>query len=95
MNELLLTVRQTLDEWLRLRWSDLQFGETRNAVLLFVAVMGAAAVAWLFRHARTRRRAGDSVTGADAYVVLRDGQPVGEPMRIEGSTKRWTDESAK
>ena len=33
----------------------------------------------------------DSVTGADSYIVLRDGKPVGEAMRIEGSQKRWTD----
>jgi hypothetical protein len=64
MNELLLTVRQTIDEWLRLRWTDLQFAETRNALLLFVALFGAAAVALLFRHARTRRRTGDTVRGA-------------------------------
>src|SRR3954470_2450953 len=64
MNELLLTVRQTIDEWLRLRWSDLQFAETRNALLLFAALIGAATVALLFRHARTRRRGGDTVSGA-------------------------------
>jgi hypothetical protein len=32
------------------------FGEARNALLLFVALCGAAVVALLFRHARTRRR---------------------------------------
>jgi Ca-activated chloride channel homolog len=64
MNELLLTVRQTIDEWLRLRWSDLQFGEARNALLLFVALIGTAVVVLLFRHARTRRRSGDTITGA-------------------------------
>lgn len=31
-----------------------------------------------------------SVNGADAYIVLRDGKAIG-PMRIEGSEKRWTD----
>jgi hypothetical protein len=33
----------------------------------------------------------DGVVGADAYVVLRDGKPLGEPVRIEGSQKNWTD----
>ena len=34
----------------------------------------------------------DSVPGADAYLVLRDGQPVTvRPLRIEGSQKSWTD----
>jgi hypothetical protein len=66
MNELLLTVRLTIDEWLRLRWNDLQFGEVRNALLLFMALIGVAVVALLFRHARTRRRPGDTVAGAAA-----------------------------
>ena len=33
----------------------------------------------------------DSVVGADAYVVLRDGKPVAGPLRVEGSNKEWTD----
>jgi hypothetical protein len=33
----------------------------------------------------------DSVAGADAYVVLRDGKEVGDPIRVEGSRKEWTD----
>jgi hypothetical protein len=33
----------------------------------------------------------DSVPGADAYVVLRDGKPVGGALRIEGSQKEWAD----
>lgn len=33
----------------------------------------------------------DSVTGADAYVIVRDGNPIAGPLRIEGSTKEWTD----
>jgi hypothetical protein len=33
----------------------------------------------------------DSVPGADAYIVLRDGKPITGPLRIEGSQKTWTD----
>jgi len=33
----------------------------------------------------------DSVTGADAYVVVRDGKEVTGPLRIEGSQKEWVD----
>jgi hypothetical protein len=33
----------------------------------------------------------DSVAGADAYVVLRDGKEIAGPLRIEGSQKVWTD----
>jgi hypothetical protein len=34
----------------------------------------------------------DSVPGADAYIVIRDGKPVAGPLRIEGSQKEWTDD---
>ncbi|MBX3437678.1 MAG: hypothetical protein KF861_09320 [Planctomycetaceae bacterium] len=33
----------------------------------------------------------DSVAGADAYLILRDGQIIAGPLRIEGSQKSWTD----
>ena len=33
----------------------------------------------------------DSVTGADAYIVVRDGKEITGPLRIEGSQKEWTD----
>jgi hypothetical protein len=33
-----------------------------------------------------------SVSGADAYIVLRDGEELTEPLRIEGSEKVWRDE---
>lgn len=33
----------------------------------------------------------DSVPGADAYIVLRDGKPITAPIRIEGSDKIWED----
>lgn len=33
----------------------------------------------------------DSVNGADAYVVVRDGKEIAGPLRIEGSQKEWTD----
>lgn len=33
-----------------------------------------------------------SLNGADAYIVLRDGEEVTPPLRIEGSEKVWRDE---
>jgi hypothetical protein len=33
----------------------------------------------------------DSVPGADAYVVVRDGKEIAGPLRVEGSQKFWTD----
>ena len=37
----------------------------------------------------------DSIDGADAYVVVRDGKEVAGPLRIEGSQKNWTDKAVK
>ena len=37
----------------------------------------------------------DSVAGADAYIVVRDGKEITGPLRIEGSKKVWTDKMAK
>ena len=37
----------------------------------------------------------DSVPGADAYVIFRDGRDVTGPIRIEGSRKVWTDAPKK
>ena len=36
----------------------------------------------------------DSVPGADAYLVVRDGKVLGDSLRIEGSRKEWTDNAA-
>ncbi len=47
--------------------------------------------------AKARGRAAlewDGVAGADAYVVLRDGQEVAGPLRIEGVRKQWSDQGA-
>lgn len=45
-----------------------------------VAANGIAALRW------------DSVPGADAYIVLRDGREITEPIRKEGSEKQWKDQ---
>jgi Ca-activated chloride channel family protein len=55
MGELVITVRQTVDEWLRIRWSDLQFGEARTAVLVFAVVLAIALLALVAQLARSRR----------------------------------------
>jgi hypothetical protein len=37
----------------------------------------------------------DSATGADAYIIVRDGKEVAGPLRLEGSSKEWTDKAAR
>jgi hypothetical protein len=66
-------------------------GEHRYAIIA-VAAQGDRSVA------STAAKAGglatlqwDSVAGADAYIVLRDGKAVRGPLRIEGSLKLWSD----
>ena len=55
IGDLLILLRATADEWLRVRWADLQFAETRSALLLFVALLGVAAVVLLARGIRSAR----------------------------------------
>jgi len=51
----------------------------RSAASPVLKTKGLAAIEW------------DSVAGADAYIVLRDGREVAGPLRIEGSVKQWVD----
>jgi len=37
----------------------------------------------------------DRVPGADAYIVVRDGQEIAGPLRVEGAQKQWTDKAAR
>jgi hypothetical protein len=37
----------------------------------------------------------DSVAGADAYIVLRDGHPAAGPLRLEGARKQWADKATR
>ncbi|MSR57534.1 MAG: hypothetical protein EXS05_07665 [Planctomycetaceae bacterium] len=67
-------------------------GEHRYAIVA-VGVQGTRTAA-----SKPTRAAGlatlrwDSVPGADAYVVIRDGKPVAGPFRLEGSQKEWVDQ---
>jgi hypothetical protein len=49
MNDLFLTVRTTVDEWLRIRWADLQFTEVQAALLVFVVLLALALLVLLAR----------------------------------------------
>jgi hypothetical protein len=55
----------------------------RSAPSKPVAANGLATLRW------------DSVVGADAYVVLRDGREASGLLRIEGSEKQWADPDRK
>jgi hypothetical protein len=67
MREVILTVRATVDEWLRIRWGTLTFFEARSALLLFVVLLAAAALVLLVRSIRLRA-AGRSLVALPAIV---------------------------
>ncbi len=55
----------------------------RSKISNSVAAKGHATLSW------------DSRSGADAYLVVRDGTVITPPLRIEGSVKQWTDGDAR
>ena len=55
MGELLITLRETIDEWLRVRWSELQFAEARTALLVFGVLFAIACLGLVARLVRSRR----------------------------------------
>jgi hypothetical protein len=67
-------------------------GEHQYAVVA-VGVQGRRTAASSATKARGRATLRwDSVSGADAYIIVRDGSEITGPLRIEGSQKQWTDE---
>src|ERR687892_1932564 len=75
MQALLIAIRATFDEWLRTRWSDLQFTDTRTALLLFIVLVAVAVLALLMRSARGTR-AGRTHVALPALLPLMRRSPV-------------------
>src|SRR5687768_10535600 len=71
----LIALRATLDEWLRTRWSDLQFTDARTALLVFVVLLAIAALVLLARSARGRR-AGRTHVALPALLPLMRRSPL-------------------
>jgi len=40
LQDILIALRTTWGEWTRTRWADLEFGGARNALLVFVVLLG-------------------------------------------------------
>ena len=66
-------------------------GEHRYAIVAIGAQGRRAAASPTAKATGRAKLRWDSVAGADAYVVVRDGQEISESLRIEGSHKVWTD----
>jgi hypothetical protein len=71
--------------------SDDGSGEHQYAIVA-VAAQGRRSLSSASSPARGRAKLRwDSVPGADAYVIIRDGKDLTEPLRIEGAQKQWID----
>ena len=66
-------------------------GEHRYAIVAIGAQGRRSAASPTAKAAGRAKLHWDSVAGADAYVVVRDGKEIAGPLRIEGSQKVWAD----
>ena len=66
-------------------------GEHRYGIVAIGAQGRRSVVSPTVKAAGRARLQWDSVPGADAYAVIRDGQEIAGPLRIEGSQKIWVD----
>ena len=71
MEQLLIPLRITLDEWLRTRWVDLQFAETRTALVVAIVLLAVAVLALVARSARGTRAGRTHVTFPALLPVMR------------------------
>jgi hypothetical protein len=55
LEPLTIALRITFDEWLRTRWSDLQFSEVRTALIVAIVLVAVAVLALVARSARGTR----------------------------------------
>ena len=70
----LIALRATFEEWLRTRWSDLQFADARTALLVFV-VVGAAALLALVARSAWGTRAGRTHVALPAVLPVMRRSP--------------------
>jgi hypothetical protein len=70
-------------------------GEHQYALIAVAAQGRRSAVSRATKAEGLARLHWDSVAGADAYVVVRNGKEVTGPLRIEGRQKEWTDKGVQ
>jgi len=75
--------------------SDDASGEHQYAIIALGVQGHRTAVSRTTKAKGLARLQWDSVEGADAYVIVRDGKEVTGPLRIEGSRKNWTDKGVR
>lgn len=75
LNALWITLRATVDEWLRTRWSDLQFADARTALLAFTVLLSVTGFVFLIR-LLLGRRAGRTHVPMPALLPLMRRSPL-------------------
>ena len=75
LNALWITLRATVDEWLRTRWSDLQFADARTALLVFTVLLSVTGFVFLIR-LLLGRRAGRTHVPMPALLPLMRRSPL-------------------
>ena len=73
--DLLVAIETTFDEWLRLRFADLEFGAARTSLLVFVVVLAIAAMALLVRRARAGAGSRRATVALPAIVPVMHWSP--------------------
>jgi Ca-activated chloride channel family protein len=69
--DLLIVIRRTLEEWLRLRWSDLRFTAAEDAMLVLAVLAAGAVLLALVRSLRGARRRRAAVALPSILPVMR------------------------
>jgi len=69
--------------------SDDASGEHRYAIIAVAPQGRRSSASPSVKAAGRARLRWDSVTGADTYIILRDGTEITGPIRMEGSHKQW------
>jgi hypothetical protein len=75
--------------------SDDGSGERRYTVIAVGAQGRESTASPSVRAGGRARLRWDSVPGADAYIITRNGQRLGGPVRMEGASKEWIDKPAR
>jgi VWA domain-containing protein len=71
LNRLLIVIRETLDEWLRVRWSELYFAEKEAAVFLLVVLLAISVFMVAARRLRSRKPGRTHVSLPAVLPVMR------------------------
>jgi F0F1-type ATP synthase membrane subunit a len=71
LNRLLIVIRETMDEWLRVRWSDVQFAQKDTAVFMLIVLLAISVFMVVARRLRARKPGRTHVSLPAVLPVMR------------------------